>query len=113
MNTYTCPGSTITYTCTISSSFALVATTWSGSAFQCSATGNQIILNQRVAGTVQPFNPVSCGSLSAVTTNVTSSCYTSVLTIPAIQALNGTTVMCINGNTAAVVGNDNVKITGE
>ena len=86
-------------------------TIWSGSALQCSPT-NQISLLQRVAGTVQAFTPVSCGSLSAVTTNVTSSCYTSVLTIPAVQALNGTTVMCADGITGTVVGSDTVKITG-
>ena len=54
-----------------------------------------------------------CGSLSAVTTNVTSTCYTSVLTIPAVQALNGATVGCQDGNTGAVVGNDTVKILSE
>ena len=54
-----------------------------------------------------------CGSLSAVTTNVTSTCYTSVLTIPAVQALNGATVVCGDGNTGAVVGSDTVKIISE
>ena len=86
-------------------------TIWSGSAFQCSPT-NQISLLQRVAGVLQPFIPMSCGSLSAVTTDVTSSCYTSVLTIPAVQALNGTTVMCADGVTGTVVGSDTVKIVG-
>ena len=56
---------------------------------------------------------MSCGSLSAVTTANTSSCYTSVLTIPAVQALNGTNITCTDGTTGAVVGNDIVKITGE
>ena len=48
---------------------------------------------------------MSCGKLTAVTINVTSSCYTSVLTIPADQTLNGTTVMCGDGYTDVVVGN--------
>ena len=56
---------------------------------------------------------MSCGSLSAVTTANTSSCYTSVLTIPAVQALNGTNITCTDGTTGTVVGNDTVKITGE
>ena len=34
-------------------------------------------------------------------------CYTSVLTIPAVQALNE------DGDTRAVVGSDTLKITGE
>ena len=61
-----------------------------------------------------PFLSGSCGSLSAVTTNVTSTCYTSVLTIPAVQALNGNSVQCTNGFTKSdIVGNDTVKIMSE
>eukprot|EP00731_Ephydatia_muelleri_P011678 Em0006g572a len=53
---------------------------------------------------------MSCGSLSAVTTNVISTCYTSVLTIPAVQALDGTTVMCADGISGAVVGSGTVNL---
>ena len=112
MGTYSCPGSIITYTCVLSSSapFAVI-TLWKGSAFQCPT--NQIPLTQRSGGTVLPFTPMFCGSLSAVTTNVTSTCYTSVLTIPAVEALNGTTVVCVDGSNGAVVGSDTVKIMSE
>ncbi|KAL5500717.1 hypothetical protein EMCRGX_G012313 [Ephydatia muelleri] len=79
-----------------SAPFAVI-TAWTGSAFQCPPT-NLISLIQRSSGAIQPFTPVSCGSFSAVTTNVTSTCYTSVLTIPAVQALNGTTVGCQDGS---------------
>eukprot|EP00731_Ephydatia_muelleri_P011278 Em0006g172a len=110
MGTYSCPGSSITYTCVLSSSAPFtVITLWSGSAFQCLPT-NLISLTQRSSGAIQPFPSGSCGSLSAVTTNVTSTCYTSVLTIPAVQALNGTTVVCYDGNTGAVVGSDTLRI---
>ena len=112
MGTYSCPGSIITYTCVLSSSGFGIVTLWSGSAFQCPPT-NQIPLTQRSGGVVQPFTPVPCGSLSAVTTNVTSTCYTSVLIILAVQALNGATVVCADGFTGAVVGNDTVKIISE
>ena len=113
MGTYSCPGSNITYTCVLSSSANAVITLWSGSAFQCPPT-NLISLTQRVGGVVQPFSSGSCGSLSAVTTNVTSTCYTSVLTIPAVQALNGNSVQCTNGITKSdIVGNDTVKIMSE
>ena len=52
-------------------------------------------------------------SLHTVTTNVSTDgyCYTSVLTIPAVQGLNGTTVMCVDGFTGAVVGNDTLTMT--
>ena len=45
-----------------------------------------------------------------MTTNVTSTCYTSVLTIPAVQALDGTTVVCQDGNTGDVVGSSTVNL---
>ena len=114
MDTFSCPGSIITYTCVVNSSSNNVITLWSGSAFQCSTPGiNQIVLVQRAGGTLVPFIPISCGSLSAMTTDVTSSCYTSVLTIPAVQALNGTTVMCMESISSTVVGSDTVKIISE
>ena len=114
MGTYSCPGSIITYVCVLSSSAPLaVITIWKGSAFQCPSTNHRISLTQLSDGVVQQFIPGSCGSLSAVTTNVTSTCYTSVLTIPAVQALNGATVVCQDGITGAVVGNDTVKIISE
>ena len=40
-------------------------------------------------------------------TNVTSTCYKFVLTIPVVQALNGTTVMCEDAISAHTVGNGN------
>ena len=91
-------------------------TIWRGSAFNCSI-GNQLSLSQKSGGVVNPTASGSCGNLSAVTTNVSTDgyCYTSVLTIPAVQGLNGTTVMCADGVTGAAVGNDTVfvKMAGE
>ena len=119
--TNSCPGSNITYTCVHCSSFAGVITVWRGSAFTCPSIGSQVAnrlsLYQKSGGAINPNASGSCGSLSAVTTNVSTDgyCYTSVLTIPDVQSLNGTTVMCVDGVTSAVVGNDtvNVEITGE
>ena len=73
---------------------------------------NQIPLLQKSNGDVNPIAAGSCEYISAVTTDVTSSCYTSVLTIPAVQALNGTNITCTDGNTGTVVGSDTVKIIG-
>ena len=109
MGTYSSPGNNITYTCVLSSNDFGVITLWSGLALQCAS--NQISLLQKANGAVtQPLPSGSCGSLSAVTTNVTSTCYTSVLTIPAVQALNGTTVVCSDGNTGTFVGNSTLNI---
>ena len=89
-------------------------TIWRGSAFNCISSGNLISLPQKLSGVVNPTAGGSCGNLSAVTTNVSTDgyCYTSVLTIPAVQGLNGTTVMCVNGVTGAVVGNVIVMMAG-
>ena len=96
-----------------------MTTVWKGSAFNCPSTGNQVAnrlaLYQKSDEVVNPHASGSCGNLSAVTTSISGNRYTSVLTIPAVQSLNGTTVMCVDGVTTAVVGNDtvNVKVTGE
>ena len=93
-----------------------MTTVWKGSAFDCPSTGSQVAnrlaLYQKSDGVVNPHASGSCGNLSAVTTNVSTDgyCYTSVLTIPAVQGLNGTTVICVDGITTAVVGNDTVIV---
>ena len=90
-------------------------TVWSGSAFQCASAANQIALFQKSGGVLNPTAGGTCGNISAVTTNISTdgTCYTSILTIPAVQALNGVTVMCVHGLTGAVVGNDTLTTAGE
>ena len=97
-----------------------MTTVWKGSAFDCPSTGSQVAnrlsLYQKSDRVINPNASGSCGRLSAVTTNVSTdeNCYTSVLTIPAVRRLNGTTVICADGVTGAGVGNDTVivMITG-
>ena len=97
-----------------------MTTVWRGSAFNCPSTGSQVAnrltLHQKSDGVVNPNASGSCGNLSAVTTNVSTdgNCYTSVLPIPAVHILDGTTVWCLDGVTGAVVGNDTmiVKMAG-
>ena len=98
-----------------------MTTVWKGSAFNCPSTeiqvANRLALYQKSDGVINPNASGSCGSLSAITTNVSTDgyCYTSVLTIPAVQGLNGTTVMCVDGVNGNVTGNDTVivKMTGD
>ena len=116
MRTLLCPGDIITYTCTLSSSFNSIITWWTGSSgFQCPAYGsapaNTIALTQPAsAGVSLNTVPGSCGTLSAVMTNISGTCYTSVLTIPTPQYFNGTTVRCTDGITGALIGNDTLNI---
>ena len=99
MRTLLRPGDTITYTCSFSSSAYIVSTLWLGSGFKCTPPGltaNAITLTQ--GSNLSPNPSVeSCGSLSAVMTNVRGTCYTSVLTIPTPEYFNGTTFQCRDG----------------
>ena len=108
-----CLGDTITYTCALNSNSTSITTQWTGSSgFQCSNLGsdpNTIQLTQSKTGSLNNVS-VSCGSLSAVMTNISGTCYTSVLTIPTPQYFNGTTVICRDGNTSTVIGNDALNI---
>eukprot|EP00731_Ephydatia_muelleri_P009705 Em0005g291a len=93
--------------------FNSVTTWWTGSGFQCpsyaGSSVNTITLSQPAGG---PLNtvPGSCGNLSAVMTNISGTCYTSVFTIPTPLYLNGTTVACRDGITGSVIGNDTLNI---
>ncbi|KAL5494343.1 hypothetical protein EMCRGX_G015656 [Ephydatia muelleri] len=112
MRTLLCPGDIITYTCTFNSSSPIVIPQWTGSGFQCSnpgAAANIIQLTQSSSGSLSTV-PVSCGNLSAVMTNISGTCYTSVLTIPTPQYFNGTTVTCRDGITGTLIGNDTLNI---
>ena len=105
MRTLLCPGDIITYTCAFSSSSIITIALWTGSGFQCtgSPVNSTIILTQLAV-------PVSCGSLSAVITNISGTCYTSVLTIPTPQYFNGTTVTCRDGNFGTLIGSDTLQV---
>ena len=112
MRTLLCPGDIITYTCTFSSNLVTVNTQWTGSGFHCSTPGspaNTIVLTQTKDTSLNTV-PGSCGNLSAVMTNISGTCYTSVLTIPTPQYFNGTTVMCRDGNFGTLIGNDTLNI---
>ena len=110
MRTLLCRGDIITYTCAFNSSSPIVITQWTGSDFRCSnpsVAANTIQLTQSSSGSLNTV-PVSCGSLSAVMTNIIGTCYTSVLTITTPQCFNGTTIMCRDGTT--LIGNDTLNI---
>ena len=115
MRTLLCPGDIITYTCAFNSYFKTITTWWTGSGFQCAAfagsPANTIALSQpaRVYGSLN-IVPVPCGNLSAVMTNISGTCYTSVLTIPTPLYFNGTTVICRDGTTNALIGSDKLNI---
>ena len=113
MRKFLCPGDIITYTCTISSSYPTIYTQWTGSGFHCPATAsspeNMLTLSQQTGASLNAVSGL-CGNLFAVMTNISGTCYTSVLTIPTPQYFNGTTVTCKDGNSGTLIGNDTLNI---
>ena len=114
--TLLCPGDIITYKCTFSSSsptIPTIYTQWTGSGFQCLATAssaaNILTLSQQTGASLNAV-PGLCGNLSAVMTNISGTCYTSVLTIPTPQYFNGATVTCRDGNFGTLIGNGTLNI---
>ena len=109
MRTLLCPGDNVTYTCAFATSnVGFIATQWSGSGFQCPSATNKITLSQVSTGPLSP-QILSCGNLSAVMTNVSGTCYTSVLTIPTPKYYNGTTVQCVD-TSLNTVGNVTLNV---
>ena len=114
MRTLLGPEDNVTYTCTISSSFNTITTWWTGSGFQCPANAGSptdIIFTLTISvydylNTV----PGSCGNLYTMMTNISGTCYTSVLTIPTPQYFNGTTVTCRDGVSGTLIGSDTLNI---
>ena len=104
LGTYLCPSDKVNYTCTINDSSTNVITTWLGSVFQqCT----QILLAQRGLNGPNPTISGSCGNLSAMTTDITGACYTSVLTISSPRYVNGSTVSC---GGAGIVGSETLNV---
>ena len=112
MRTILCPGDVITYTCALTSSWQIISPSWTGSGFQCSnppLPANTIAITQYSDAALNNIS-VSCGNLSAVMTNISGTCYTSVLTISTPQSLNGSTITCKDGFSGAIIGSDTLNI---
>ena len=87
-----CPGSVLTFSCT---TVGLGTTIWTGTAFDCSNTGNQITLHniQFASGT---FGTCNDGRISARGIKVESDGdrHTSQLNVTVLSALNETSIEC-------------------
>ena len=101
-----CPNDSVMYTCILNSAvfYDSINTIWTGSKFNCPAANNTITLMQSADS---PLNTsvIECGKVSAVMTNISQNCYTSVLTIWSPTYFNGSTVQCLEGSTNVLIGN--------
>jgi hypothetical protein len=92
-----CPGEELTFTCTITGGGITV---WSGTAFNCSSSTNEIPLSHSrfMEGISRSCNS---GAVVARSVGVTDDvCYTSQLRVQVSSSLNSRTVQCAHDSTA-------------
>ena len=88
-------GSIFTYECTVTDTNGIGSTIWSGNAFQCMQSSNQITLTH---SRYESGLNSTCGNFSAVSVGTNGSEYTSRLTFFGDNKLNGTTINCTLSN---------------
>ena len=107
-----CSGQEVVYECIIDSA-GTVATVWSGTAFSCPGTGNQISLRHHEFENGSAVGVCNDGAIVARGTIRANNSYISQLTITIDTSMNGSTVQCAadDGRTNHIVGNHTIGIT--
>ena len=98
-----------TYECTTIGS---ISTTWTGAAFNCPGSGNEIVLrhSQFIGGTSALCND---GNITGISVGVENNqCYTSQLNVTYSPALLGATIMCVHntGTSNMVIGESTIGV---
>ena len=93
-----CPGDILTYECTVEGAGSTI---WTGSAFTCSASRNEIsLLHNRFSSTEGDYG--SCNNEAIVArslgVNVEGNLYTSQLNVTVTAEIAGMTIMCLYFN---------------
>lgn len=88
-----CPGSVLTFNCT---TVGLGTTLWTGSAFECRNSADQIILrnSQFASGGIDASGSCNNGDIVAQAVNVDGTCHTSQLNVTVSSGLNQTSIEC-------------------
>ena len=99
-------GYTLIYECKI---IGEGSTVWSGTAFECPATGNEIILYNHINYTEE----CNGGMITGRVIKAEESSHTSQLSVDISSALNGRGIVCLHniGQTTAVIGSYELNIT--
>ena len=109
LNDCTCPGSMSTYECTV---FGDGFTAWQGSAFDCSLSGNEILLSHIdfESGTTRTCND---GAIVGRSVRNMDNYYTSQLSVNFSSVLDGRSIQCmsVGGSRAAVVVGSSTLLT--
>ncbi len=107
-----CPGDVETYVCSV---IGGGATVWSGTAFDCPAQSNVIVLaHARYSGGTAVGACTSgaiIGNGTSVDTSGAEPCYTSELSVTVSASMDGQTVVCTRDNT--MIGTDSLRVAGK
>ena len=110
-----CLGDIVTYECTIGGNAQAGATVWSGSAFECPTTNNQLITVLPLRNTSHPIIK-TCGDITArfFHTEQVQGNYTSELSLHVTAEAVGSTVSCSydDGISIMLIFSTVVMITG-
>ena len=107
----TCPNGVLTYTCVVN---GLGFTIWQGSAFECSAQGNRILL-RHMSFTSDTMGRCNGGGIVGRSLGVSEDVYTSQLTVTVTQNLINRIIECAyspNGVTATPINSTIIAISG-
>ena len=88
-----CPGDDLTYECTV---VGAGSTVWTGSAFSCSTSNNEItLLHSRFSSTQGDYGSCNNGDIVARSLSVEGNNYTSQLNVTVTYDTAGKTIMCL------------------
>ena len=105
-----CPGDVLTFVCTIVGGGNTI---WSGSAFNCSSTENEIILRHTQFASEGTFGDCSSGAIVSRSIGVEdNNCFVSQLNVTASTNFNRKTVVCgYSSNTGPIfIGNETLNV---
>ena len=99
-----CAGDVLTFECTLVGGSHTI---WTGTAFDCSDSNNEIVLSNRNDGVMKTC---SNGAIVGQITAVDGNCFTSQLNVTAADRFNNRTVRCVRSSDEEVVGESLVTV---
>ena len=107
---YACPGELLTYECVVTSGIIGI-TIWTGTAFNCSSSENEITLLHVYINRIYTCNN---GAIVARMLSVDGKKYTSQLNVTVTPEIAGKTIACIhnNGSIASLLFSLAIPMTG-
>ena len=107
-----CPGDVLTYECTVEGIADVMSTIWTGTAFDCQSSENELLL---IHSTSRFTETQRCnhGAITGRGIRVVGNNYTSQINITVDPSMDGENVVCFyhSGSSITVVGNSSIQLT--